>query len=120
LNRNYGNSLDNLIHSFFDAKIADMKLRKLEPEVLHKLVHFKWFLYKPKVIVFVKPFSEVDIHLQEITLEMIRKIKAIGIAVIILIANFSELNKIEGETIFIKGGKSIDENEVYQILYGNR
>ncbi|MFA9464892.1 MAG: hypothetical protein ACERKN_11455 [Velocimicrobium sp.] len=119
LNRRYSKSVDLMINEYFHDMIANVKLRKLSPEILQKLAHFKWLLYNPKVIVCIKPFAEVDIHIQEITIDMIEAFRKQGIAVIILTANFSEMNRVEGESIYIKNGEHIDENEVYQILYGN-
>jgi ABC-type multidrug transport system ATPase subunit len=55
--------------------------------------------------------------MQEITVEMISNLKIRGISVIVLTSNFSELYRIDGDTIYVKNGRIIDEDEVYQTLY---
>ncbi len=48
---------------------------------------------------------------------MISKLKSRGISIIILTPNYSELYRVDGDIIYLKNGKMIDENEVYQTLY---
>lgn len=110
-------SVGQLTESFNIEDIARIRLRRLEPSTLQKIAYFKWYLYAPKVVVCIKPFTETDIHLQEITVEMISKLKSRGISIIILTPNYSELYRVDGDIIYLKNGKMIDENEVYQTLY---
>jgi ABC-type sugar transport system ATPase subunit len=110
-------SVDQLVKSVNIEEIARVRLRKLEPRILQQIAYYKWFLYAPKVVVCIKPFTETDIHMQKITVEMIGNLKSRGISVIILTSNFSELYRVEGDTIYIKNGRIIDEDEVYQTLY---
>lgn len=116
--RKFSRSVEMLADEYFKEKIGDRKLKKLNPEKLLRITFLKWLLYNPKVIVFIRPFTEVDIHLREITIEVMKEMQAKGIAIIILTARFSELDKLDGDTLFIKNGECIDENAVYQILYG--
>lgn len=115
--KRYIKSVDQLIKSVNIEDIARVRLRRLEPRILQQIAYYKWYLYAPKVVVCIKPFTETDIHLQEITVEMITNLKSRGISVIILTSNFSELYRVEGDTIYIKNGHVIDEDEVYQTLY---
>lgn len=116
--RKYIKSVNLQISEYLGEEIANTRLRRLKPEMLQRIAYFRWLLFHPKVIVILKPFVEADIHIREVTLEMIRKLQESGITIIILIQNFSELNMFEGENIYIRNGKCIDEDEVYQILYG--
>jgi ABC-type sugar transport system ATPase subunit len=115
--KRYIKSVDQFIKSFWGQDIAEIKLRKLEPRILQQIAYYKWYLYAPKVVVCIKPFTEADIHLQEMTIEMISLLKARGISIIILTPNFSELYRVDGEILYIKKGQVIDEDEVYQTLY---
>lgn len=110
-------SVGQLTESFNVEDIARVRLRRLEPSTLQKIAYYKWYLYAPKVVICIKPFTETDIHLQEITVEMISKLKSRGISIIILTPNYSELYRVDGDIIYLKNGKMIDENEVYQTLY---
>lgn len=119
MRRSLSKSLERSINDYFHEEIANVRLRRLPPDTLQKVAHYKWILFRPRVVVCMKPFAEVDIHMQEITAQMITAYREQGIAVILLTANFSEVDRIEGETVYLKDGKQIDENQVYQILYGN-
>ena len=109
--------MGQLTEPFNIDDIARIRLHRLEPATLQKIAYYKWYLYAPKVVVCIKPFTETDIHLQEITVEMISKLKSRGISIIILTPNYSELYRVDGDIIYLKNGKMIDENEVYQTLY---
>jgi len=110
-------SVGLLTESFNIEEIARTKLRRLEPSTLQKIAYYKWYLYAPRVVVCIKPFTETDIHLQEITVEMISRLKSRGISIIIVTPNYSELYRVDGDIIYLKNGQMIDENEVYQTLY---
>lgn len=116
--RRYLKSIKNFVSQFFEDDIGKVKLSSLEPYKLQQIVYMKWLLYAPKVVICIKPFTEVDIHIRQITISMIDMLKQRGIAVIILTPNISELNYVEGENIYIRNGEMIDEDAVYQILYG--
>ena len=115
--RKYIKSVNLQISEYLGKEIASTRLRRLKPEMLQRIAYFRWFLFHPKLLVILKPFVEADIHIREVTLEMIHKLQDSGIAIIILTQNSSELNMFEGENLYIKNGKSIEEDEVYQILY---
>ena len=56
----------------------------------HKLVYCRWHLFKPAVVVCVKPFSSVEKSLEEVSSFFIGLLLAKGIAVLILTANAAE------------------------------
>lgn len=57
---------------------------------LHKLVYCRWHLYKPGVVVCIKPYSSVDKTLEEVSAVFIDKLLKKGIAVLILTSSASE------------------------------
>lgn len=63
---------------------------QLSAQDLHKLVYCRWHLYKPAVVVCIKPFSSVDKSLEEISAFFIRLLRSKGIAVLILTSNALE------------------------------
>ena len=65
---------------------------ELSAQELHTLVYCRWHLYKPSVVVCVKPFHSVDKKLDEISRFFIELLCKKGCAVLIL-AN----NALEGE-----------------------
>lgn len=56
----------------------------------HKLVYCRWHLYKPGVVVCVKPYSSVDKTLEEISARYIGELREKGIAVLILTSSAAE------------------------------
>lgn len=118
IKKRYTKSVQNFVSKFLDVDISKEKLSGLPPVKLQQIAYLKWFLYAPSVVVCIKPFTEVDIHLQEVTVKMIDTLRKRGIAIIIFTSNISETQRIEGETIYIRDGQIIDENEMYQTIYG--
>lgn len=117
LRRNYKRSLDDFLRSFHLEEFVRVKLRNLDPRILQVIAYFKWYLYAPNIVVCIRPFTELDINLQEITVEMMLHLKSRGIAVIILTPVLSDSHKIEGNAVYIKDGLVVDENDVYQTLF---
>lgn len=117
LRKRYRKSLDYLIESFHLEEYLDTKLRKLDPRILQEVAYLKWYLYAPHLVVCIKPFTESDINLQEITKEMMLILKARGISVLILTSMLSKNHRIDGDTVYIKNGQMIDESEMYETLY---
>jgi ABC-type sugar transport system ATPase subunit len=116
--KRYGKSIKELVSQFIDVDIEKVKLSALSHVQLQQLAYLKWYMFAPSVVVCVKPFTEVDIHIREVTVEMIGLLQKRGISVIILTPNFSETYLIDGDTLYIKDGRTIGEDEVYQIIYG--
>jgi len=118
--KRYGKSIKELVSQFIDIDIEKVKLSALSHVQLQQIAYLKWYMFAPSVVVCIKPFTEVDIHIREVTVEMIGLLQKRGISVIILTPNFSETYLIDGETLYIKDGRTIGEDEVYQIIYGSK
>lgn len=78
---------------------------------LQKLAYEKWLVYQPKIVIIENPFTDMDINMREITRKMIGALQKRGIGVILLTANFAIMNKIKGESMFIKHGVLTREEE---------
>jgi len=116
----YGRSIKELVSQFIDIDIGKVKLSALSHVQLQQIAYLKWYMFAPAVVVCIKPFTEVDIHIREVTVEMIGLLQKRGISVVILTPNFSETYLVDGETLYIKDGRTIGEDEVYQIIYGSK
>lgn len=75
---------------FFDVGVLDKYPDQLSAQDLHKLVYCRWHLYKPKLVVCVKPFSSVEKSLEDISAFFIDRLLAKGIAVLVLTSTASE------------------------------
>jgi len=113
----FNKSIREFLGQYLGPEDLDKKLSGLEPVYLQQMIYYRWLIYHPQVVICIKPFSQEDIHVREITVMMIKALCDRGIAVIILTAKFSDIHRIEGENIFLRNGKTIDEDEVYQFLY---
>lgn len=118
--KRFGKSIRELVSNFIDEDIEKTKLSGLSPVKLQQIAYLKWYIFAPDAVVCIRPFTEVDIHLREITVEMIELLRKRGISVIILTPNFSETYLIDGETVYIRNGRTISEDDVYQIIYGSK
>lgn len=116
----YAKSLDYLINTLNLGEFSDIKLRKLDPRILQTIAYLKWYLYAPNLVICIRPFTELDITLQDITIQMIEYLKSRNVSVILITPILSEAHKMKGDTIYIKDGKLIDKNEVYMNLYKNQ
>lgn len=61
---------------------------------LHKLVYCRWHLYKPGVVVCIRPYSSVDKTLEEISAVFIDLLRKKGIAILILTSSASEAESV--------------------------
>lgn len=90
LNPKYLSSCLNEYSVFFEPGVLDKYPDELSIQDLHKLVYCRWHLYKPDVVVCIKPYSSVDKTLEEISAVFIDKLLRKGIAVLILTSSASE------------------------------
>ena len=90
LNPTYVSSCLKEYSPFFDADVLNKYPDELSAQDLHKLVYCRWHLYKPGVVVCVKPYSSVDKTLEEISAIFIDLLLRKGIAVLILTSSASE------------------------------
>lgn len=96
------------------SDIGGLKCKRLKNiSVLQrqKLAYEKWLIYQPKIVVIENPFTDMDIHMRDITFQMICALQKKGISVILLTANFATIGKIRGRTLFLRHGKLTDANE---------
>ena len=64
------------------------------------------------------PFLQpMVLQMQETTIRMLNLLVRRGITVIVLMSSYSSLQLISGDEIYVKNGKQITEDELYQILY---
>ena len=75
---------------FFEPDALSKYPDDLTVQDLHKLVYCRWHLYKPGVVVCIKPYSSVDKTLEEISAVFIDRLLKKGIAVLILTSSASE------------------------------
>jgi len=90
LNPMYVSSCLSEYGPFFAPEALKKYPDDLTVEDLHKLVYCRWHLYKPGVVVCIKPYSSVDKALEEISAVFIAHLLKKGVAVLILTSSASE------------------------------
>ncbi len=90
LNPTYVNSCLKEYGPYFGPDVLNKYPDELSVQDLHKLVYCRWHLYKPDVVVCIKPYSSVDKTLEEISAIFIDLLVRKGIAVLILTSSASE------------------------------
>lgn len=99
LENKYLHSCIDEYNDFFTKEKMNSIIGTLSLHDQQTLVYLKWYLYNPKILICVRPFSSVEAELREITLKMITMLLDRGISILILGSNYSELCNIGTEII---------------------
>jgi ABC-type sugar transport system ATPase subunit len=78
----------------FDEGSFNKDLKDLDVASMVKLVYYRWYLYKPSLLVIAKPFNGMDVALRKLTTRLIYDITKLGTAVIVVSSNYSEAYSI--------------------------
>lgn len=109
MHKKYKKSIMKNMESIFGKEILKTPITNLKPIDLLKIAYCKWLLYLPKIIVCIKPFSAVDVHMKKATEQLIRAYTRKGIGVIVLTSNSSEAHVMGGKVLVLKKGKIVNE-----------
>ncbi|MDF2941953.1 MAG: ABC-type sugar transport system ATPase component-like protein [Herbinix sp.] len=109
--RKYRKSIIKFMEDIFNNEILMTPMSELEPVTLQKLAYSKWLLYMPKVVVCKKPFSAVDVHMRQVTEQLINTYTKKGITVLILTSNISEAHTMGECVLHLKGGSIKEESQ---------
>ena len=110
-------SVDQFIAEHIGPEYANKKIYLVPPSIRQKIAYSKLYLYAPKLVVCERPFSEVDLHLREATIGMLSRLQTRGISIILLTITPSDQNLIDGDTLYLKNGQMVSEEDMYQYLY---
>ncbi|MFV0364096.1 MAG: hypothetical protein ACK5LL_13585 [Suipraeoptans sp.] len=117
IRKRYKNNIRDYVAQYIDEELLDMRPNDLDLVTLQKIVYYRWLIFHPKLVVCKRPFGLEDIHIRNVTIELIKMLCEQGIAIIVLTSKFDDLQLLEGENIYLYKGREIDEDEVYQNLY---
>ena len=80
-------------------------LYHLPKQELCRLVYYRCLIAKPDLVVCLQPLSDMDIHLREIVLELLVKIRNSGIAVLVLNTELYDTLYIADRLIQVEQGR---------------
>lgn len=115
--RKYQKSVDNMIISWFGEDLCHKTVREIPYYQRQQLVFMKLYLFAPKLLICSQPFIDMDVRMKEIVRNAIKNFLSRGTAVLLLIRNIQDLSYLDGDVLYLKDGKMIEEDEVYQMLY---
>ena len=81
----------------------------LSPEAMYSLVYLREHIYRPRLLVLVRPFLDTDIQLKMHILSLIRLLRDTGASLLILDSSVSESSAVADRTLAIKGGQIREE-----------
>lgn len=115
--KKYKKSVDLYIKEWIGGDLAGKKVRDLTMLQRQRLAFLKLYLFSPRVLVCEHPFFDADLHMKKTTLDILKSFHDQGIAVIILTMRLQALRLLDGDILYMKQGRLIDEDAAYQELY---
>ena len=85
----------------FPVQYFSKNVNNLPPEIIQKLIYWRWLLAMPDLVVCFNPFSIIDSNLNYIIKDMLQKMTAKGISILIVSNSWSMDIEIEGDSIFL-------------------
>lgn len=107
----------NLLMESVSVSDPNLPVALLSNEDRQCLAYEKILLQAPKLVIIEKPFSETIVKMNELTTKLISRLKNAGISVIILSLSISNVQILDGDTLYMKDGCLISETDMYNSLY---
>jgi ribose transport system ATP-binding protein len=91
---------------FLSEEVLDSpSLTKLDETMRRRLVYCRWLIFRPKVMVLLRPLSVADAPLSAMTHELIAQLAARGSAVLILSSNAMEAELLSRRVLILEKGQ---------------
>lgn len=107
-NRRFRNSIREKLENILPAECFEKKIGELSQSEILKIVYLRWYLYKPEVVICIRPFESGDLEMIQQTQEMIGLLMRKGIAVIIITLTLKNVETGGYEICYIENRKNED------------
>lgn len=107
---------DALLNRFDLFKRKDEKVSKLSGGEKRRLEIARSFIRKPRLILMDEPYAAVDIAGIELCGEMFRRVRDMGVSILIIDHRVDEILKLCNRAIFLDSGKIYAEGKPYEIV----
>jgi len=77
-------SIKKRLESLFPKECYDKEIKELTQPELLKIVYLRWYLFKPEIVVCIRPFESGDLEMIQITQEMLGFLIQKNISIIII------------------------------------
>lgn len=103
----------------FGPELDAVDMNTVSKEKKYKLVYYRYYMLRPKVVFCVQPFSGADMYLRRRILELIQKLKQRGIAVVILTVGLADSYFVADRLLMMEKGSILCEfqQEDFQYLW---
>jgi len=98
-------NIRNEYHPFVGDDIDALPPLALTIESMYNLVYLREHIFRPRLLVLVRPFLDTDIRLKKHILSLIEMLREAGASLLILDSSISESSTVADRTITIKGGR---------------
>lgn len=113
--KRYEKGIMKMLDGILDPKYFSMRVTQLEPYMRQKIVYCRLLASKPKLVVCIKPLSEGNIHVREMTKEMIELLSENGTAVLCMTTDVQERTFKDGTEIYIHGDQIISMENAWHL-----
>ncbi|MDO4859020.1 MAG: ATP-binding cassette domain-containing protein [Thermoguttaceae bacterium] len=113
---NRGDFCDALLHRFDLYKRRDEKVCRLSGGEKRRLEIARSFIRKPKLILLDEPYAAVDLPGIELCGKMFRRVREMGVSLLIVDHRIDEVLKLSDRVIFLHEGKIYAIGTAYQIV----
>ena len=117
IQKKYEKSVDYFIERVFGAGVPGLRVWKLPELERQRLVFLKIYMDAPRVLVCEQPFLGLDMRMAELTEKALKTLARRGMAIVQMTMNLKDLNRFEGDTLYLRAGRQVDEDEAYRVLY---
>ncbi len=100
-NSRYRKAIERMLADEFPVQYFSKNANTVPPEIVQKLIYWRWLLAMPDLVVCFNPFSIIDSNLNYIIKDMLQKMTAKGISILIISNSWSMDIEIEGDSIFL-------------------
>ncbi len=107
---------DALLHRFDLYKRRDEKVNILSGGEKHRLEIARSFIRKPKLILLDEPYAAVDVAGIELCAQMFRRVREMGVSIVIVDHRTDEVLKICDRAIFMDEGRIHTIGSPYEIV----
>lgn len=101
----------------FGSVMDETDMRHVPKEIKYTLVYYRYLMLNPKVVFCIQPFSGADMRLRMHIQELIYRLKARGIAVVIVTAGLTDAHYVSDRILMMEKGSMVYEFKKEEFRY---
>lgn len=101
----------------FGSLMDETDMAQVTKETKYTLVYYRYLMLNPKVVFCIQPFSGADVRLRMHIQELISRLKARGIAVVIVTAGLTDAHYVSDRILMMEKGSMVYEFKKEEFRY---